>query len=81
MIMIRMAARGRKNSPLFTIVATDSASARDGKFLKRLGQYDPSSEQPLANLKVDEIKKWVKNGAHLSDTVRTLFKKQNISLE
>ena len=80
MIVIRMARGGRVNAPIFTIVATDSRSPRDGKFLARLGKYNPKLESPLENVNTVEIGKWVKDGAILSDTVKTLLKKHKITI-
>lgn len=80
MIKIRMSRGGRKAKPVYTIVAADARSPRDGKFLARLGQYNPNSESPLTDVKTEEIAKFVKNGAQLSDTVNSLFKKHNIKL-
>ena len=80
MVKIRMTRLGRKNLPLYSIVATDSRSPRDGQFLEKLGQYDPKSPETLKNINVDGIKAWLGKGAQLSDTVRTLLKKNNIKL-
>lgn len=81
MIKIRLSRTGRKLSPFFTIVATDSKNARDaGKYLAKLGFFNPKAKEPFTNLNVDEIKAWVGKGAELSDTVRTLFKANNIKL-
>lgn len=78
MIKIRMARGGRKAKPVYSIVATDSRSPRDGRFLEKLGQYNPNSEQVLNGVKADSIKSWISKGAQLSDTVRTLLKRNNI---
>lgn len=80
MVKIRLSRGGRVHRPVYTIVATDSRSARDGRNLERLGQYDPNSNEVLVGVKVDKISKYVQNGALLSDTVRTLFKRHNIQL-
>jgi small subunit ribosomal protein S16 len=81
MIKIRMSRGGRKNEPLYTIVATDSRSPRDSKFLEKLGQYLPKAkEAKLVGVKVDRIQAWVHQGAELSDTVKTLFKAHNIKV-
>jgi small subunit ribosomal protein S16 len=80
MLTVRMSRGGRKNDPVYTIVVTDSRKPRDGGYLERLGQYLPHDTQPLKNVKVDKIKKFVKLGATVSDTVRTLLKDQKISL-
>lgn len=80
MVKIRMARGGRKNRPVYTIVATNSRSARDGQFLEKLGQYDPKAAEALKLVNVDGIKSWISKGAQLSDTVRSLLKNNNIQL-
>lgn len=81
MIKIRLAKGGRKNAPKFTIVAADGRKARDGQFLAKLGSYNPRNEkEPLTGVKAEEISTWLKNGAQISDTIKTLFKKHKISL-
>ncbi len=82
MIKIRLSRVGRKLVPLFTIVATDARSQRDGNYLEKLGHYNPKakSEACLSNVKEDKIKDWIGKGAQLSDTVRTLLKNNKISL-
>ncbi len=80
MVKIRMARGGRKNRPVYTIVATNSRTARDGQFLEKLGQYDPKASEALKLVNVDGIKSWISKGAQLSDTVRSLLKNNNIQL-
>jgi small subunit ribosomal protein S16 len=80
MVKIRMTRLGRKALPIFSIVATDSRAPRDGQFLEKLGQYNPKSPETLKNINVEGIKAWLAKGAQLSDTVRTLLKKNNIKL-
>jgi small subunit ribosomal protein S16 len=80
MVKIRMARGGRKNRPVYTIVATNSRSPRDGQFLEKLGQYDPKATDTLRGINVDGIKTWLSKGAQLSDTVRSLLKNNNIKL-
>jgi small subunit ribosomal protein S16 len=82
MVVIRLQRGGRTHRPVYTIVAADSRCARNGRFLERLGQYDPSEKdgEALKNIKLEEIKAWVGKGANLSDTVRTLMKRQNLAL-
>lgn len=78
MIKIRMARGGRKAKPVYSIVATDSRSPRDGRFLEKLGQYNPNTEEVLSAINTDSIKHWLSKGAQMSDTVRTLLKRNNI---
>lgn len=80
MVKIRMARGGRTKKPIFTIVAADSRSPRDGKFLQKLGKYDPAAGEVLGQVDVEGIKEWVAKGAQLSSTVKTLLKSQKISL-
>jgi small subunit ribosomal protein S16 len=80
MVKIRMTRGGRKNRPVYTIVAANSRSPRDGQFLEKLGQYDPKSPETLKTVNVEGIKSWMAKGAQLSDTVRTLLKINNIKV-
>ncbi|MDD2434775.1 MAG: 30S ribosomal protein S16 [Bacilli bacterium] len=77
-VKLRLRRMGAKKSPFYRIVAADSKSPRDGKFIEIIGTYDPLKEQ--AEIKIDEelAIKWLKNGAIPTDTVRSLFKKQGI---
>ncbi len=79
MIKIRMARGGRKSKPVYSIVAADVRCPRDGRFLAKLGKYDPSQEECLTGVKTEEIKAWVAKGAQVSDTVKTLLKRQKIA--
>ena len=81
MISIRLARGGRVHKPVYTIVATDARNPRDGRFLEKLGQYNPhTSDQNLHAVKVDSIKAWMEKGAVMTDSVRTLLKKNNVQL-
>jgi small subunit ribosomal protein S16 len=66
---------GGKNDICYRIVATDSRSPRDGKFLELLGMYDPKKAGMNFTLKLDRIEYWKSKGAIISDTVRSLIKK------
>lgn len=80
MVVIRLSRGGRIHRPIYTVVAADSRFSRDGRFLARLGQYDPRAKRGLElnSVKIDLIKEWLSKGAKLSDTVRTLLKKNKI---
>ena len=80
MIKIRLARGGRKNRPVYTIVAADARSPRDGRFLQKLGQYDPAHPNLLKDVKVDSMKELISKGAMLTDTVKSLLKKSKISV-
>lgn len=80
MIKIRLARGGRTHNPVYTIVAADAKTPRDGRFLEKLGQYDPNSKEVLKDIKVEAVKAWIGKGAQMTDTVRSLFKKHSIEL-
>ncbi len=79
MVTIRLARGGRPHKPVFTIVATDARYCRDGRFLEKLGQYIPKkAENSVTDVNTAALRAWVDKGATISDTVRTLLKKNNI---
>ena len=71
---------GRKSLPFYRLVATDSRKSRDGKYLEKLGHYDPMQEDFSKKFFVDKEKvaKWISNGAKASDTVKAFFSKVGI---
>ena len=71
---IRLARYGAKKKPIYRIVASDSRSPRDGRFLDSLGTYDPSNKVSGVDLNVEGIQAWISKGAQVSDTVRKLLK-------
>lgn len=76
MVVIRLARGGSKKRPFFNIVAADSRNRRDGRFLERVGFYNPVASGQAEGLRVayDRVDHWVKNGAQLSPTVVRLIK-------
>ena len=72
MIKIRLARLGRKKRPFYRVVATNSRSPRDGKFLEILGTYDPLQEPSKVSLNMDKLNEQVKKGAQLSNRVQHL---------
>ncbi len=77
-VKIRLTRMGTKKRPSYRIVATDSRSPRDGKYLELIGFYNPLTNP--AEIKIDEevAMKWLNNGAILTDTARDLFSKAGI---
>jgi small subunit ribosomal protein S16 len=74
MVVIRLARGGAKKRPFYNIVAADSRTRRDGRFIERLGFYNPvaaGSEQPL-RVAFDRVEYWTSQGAQLSPTVARL---------
>ncbi|MBL7115303.1 MAG: 30S ribosomal protein S16 [Kiritimatiellae bacterium] len=74
-VKIRLTRTGGRNNACFRIVACDSRSPRDGRFIEILGWYDPNREGQNFELKLDKIEKWVGNGAQLSDTVASMVRR------
>ena len=77
-VRIRLARHGAKKKPFYRIVAADGESPRDGRFLEKLGTYNPLKDPAEVTLNQDRIKYWIEKGAIPSDTVRSLFKKEGI---
>ncbi len=77
-VKLRLKRMGAKKRPFYRIVASDSRSPRDGRFIETVGTYNPIVEP--AEIKIDEEKalKWLKDGATPTDTVRNLFSKTGI---
>ena len=73
MVKIRLAVVGKKNAPIYRIVAADSRSKRNGEALEILGTYDPRSKQ-FAAFHNDKIEAWIKQGAQMTDSVNKLVK-------
>ena len=74
MVVIRLARGGAKKRPFYNIVVADSRNRRDGRFIERVGFYNPvasGGEQPL-RVAFDRVEHWAKNGAPLSPTVARL---------
>ena len=76
MVTIRLSRGGAKKRPFYQIVVTDSRSPRDGRFIERVGFFNPSAQGNAERLRVDleRVNHWVAQGASLSDRVATLVK-------
>lgn len=77
-VKLRLKRMGAKKRPFYRIVAADSRSPRDGRFIETVGTYNPVVEP--AEIKIDEevALKWLSQGAIATDTVRSLFSKTGI---
>lgn len=81
MVTIRLARHGKKSKPFYHIVATDSRSARNGRFLEKLGHFDPNHKPSQYVIKADRVQHWFGLGAQLSTQVAKLVKIENIELK
>lgn len=82
MMKIRLARAGAKKRPFYHVVATDSRSSRDGKFVERLGFYNPNARGGEQKLVVDSarIAYWQQNGAQVSERVAYLVKSAPVAV-
>ncbi len=72
-VKIRLQRHGKKGKPFYWIVAADSRSKRDGRYLEKLGAYNPNTNPATVELNVDGAVKWLQNGAQPTDTAKTLL--------
>ncbi|OGW18392.1 MAG: 30S ribosomal protein S16 [Nitrospinae bacterium RIFCSPLOWO2_12_FULL_45_22] len=75
MVKIRLKRMGTKKRSFYRIVAMDSRAPRDSKCLDELGIYDPMQQPTLIKVDQEKIKKWLAQGAQLTDTARSLVSK------
>ena len=80
-VKIRLTRMGAKKKPMYRIVASDSRSPRDGKYIELIGTYNPNKNP--ADVKIDKevAKKWLSNGAVPTDTARNLLSKAGVMKE
>ena len=72
-VKIRLQRHGKKGKPFYWIVAADARAKRDGRFLEKLGTYNPNTNPATVNLDVDGAVKWLQNGAQPTDTAKTIL--------
>ncbi|MCD4668872.1 MAG: 30S ribosomal protein S16 [Actinomycetia bacterium] len=73
-VKIRLTRIGSKKQPFYRIVVADSRAARDGKFIEKIGTYDPKTDPSTVVLDKEKAAEWIKKGAKPSNTVEKLFK-------
>jgi small subunit ribosomal protein S16 len=73
-VKIRLARAGAKKAPFYRIVAADSRSPRDGRFIEILGRYNPRTEPSYIELDVERTEAWLGKGAQMTETVAKLYK-------
>ena len=76
MVIIRLARGGAKKAPFYSVVVADSRNRRDGRFIERVGFYDPLAKEGQEGLRLnsERLAYWQNNGARLSETVARLVK-------
>ena len=79
-VKLRLTRVGSKKNPIYRVVAADSRSPRDGKFLEIVGRYNPQTDPSTIELDEAKIKDWLSKGAQPSDPVAKLIKASGISV-
>ena len=80
-VRIRLQRHGKKGKPFYWIVAADSRSKRDGKYLEKLGTYNPNTNPAIIEIDVDSSIKWLQNGAQPTKTARNILSYKGIMLK
>lgn len=80
-VKLRLKRMGKKKQPIYKVVAADSRSPRDGKFIEAIGLYNPKSDPATVEIKEDRALYWLNVGAQPTDTVKNLFTHQGIMLK
>src|SRR5690625_7395245 len=81
MLKIRLQRHGKKGKPFYWIVAADSRAKRDGKYLEKIGTYDPLTNPATVELDMDSALRWLDNGAQPTDTARNLLSSKGVLLK
>ena len=80
-VRIRLQRHGKKGKPIYWIVAADSRAKRDGRYLEKLGIYNPNTLPASVELDLDRAVNWLQNGAQPSDTARNLLSEKGALLK
>lgn len=77
MIVIRLARGGSKKQPFYRVVATEKSSPRDGRFIEKLGYFNPAprGDDVAVHIDLNRVQHWLSCGAQMSDTAKSLIKK------
>ena len=77
-VRIRLSRLGARKKPYYRLVAANSESPRDGKFLEILGTYDPTKNPALIKLEKEKVSHWLEKGATLSESAKSILKKEGM---
>ncbi len=80
-VKIRLQRHGKKGKPFYWVVAADARAKRDGKFLEKLGTYNPNTNPATIDLNVDNSVQWLQNGAQPTDTARAILSYKGVLLK
>ena len=73
-VKLRLMRMGKKKQPTYRVVAADSRSPRDGRFIENIGTYDPRAEPSRIDIDTDKAVRWLSQGAKPTETVEKLLK-------
>ena len=79
-VKIRLARRGRSKHPIYDVIIADSRSPRDGKFIEKIGLYDPHTNPATIDIKDDRALDWLLKGAQPTDTVRRMLSYRGVMM-
>ena len=77
-VRLRLTRIGSKKNPIYRVVAADSRSPRDGRFIEIVGRYNPQTDPSTIELDEDKVKDWLAKGAQPSEAVQKLLKAKNL---
>lgn len=82
MVVVRLARGGSKKRPFYNVVAADSRNRRDGRFIERLGFYNPLGKEDQENIRLnlERVQYWADNGAQVSPAVARLVKEHSAKI-
>jgi small subunit ribosomal protein S16 len=80
-VKIRLQRHGKKGKPFYWIVAADARSKRDGRYLEKLGTYNPNTNPATVEIQIDNAIDWLEKGAQPTDTARTLLSYKGVLLK
>lgn len=80
-VKIRLQRHGKKGKPFYWVVAADARAKRDGKYLEKIGTYNPNTNPATVDINVDAAVQWLFNGAQPTDTARTVLSYKGVMLK
>lgn len=80
-VKLRLQRHGRKAHAFYYIIATDSRNRRDGKFIEKIGTYNPNTNPSRVEINFESALYWIQNGAQPTDTVRSILSREGVLLK
>lgn len=80
-VKIRLSRHGRKRAPFYHIVVADSRAPRDGRFIERIGSYNPTTDPATIELNFDRALDWLQKGAQPTDTTRAILSYKGVMMK